>query len=205
MGTWNQLMRDYEERHFPVSRRLDVHAEGPLVARDLTLRWLRSRAHEDPGSELLVIAERGVRPGREHGAVWRAVESLLNEMQGKLLDWWHPFGPGSLAIGLSRAPDVLERPVAKQPEGEGRTPETAGERYLATREDVPPELWDSVERIAEMRRERQGLSVGLLEVVSRRVWIDAQAAAMNQRIGFDEALQEIASVEERLFAEMHDE
>jgi hypothetical protein len=60
----HDLAREYEAQRFPPTRRLDLHAEGPQVARDRALHWIQSFAHEQPGAELLLIVERGGRPAR---------------------------------------------------------------------------------------------------------------------------------------------
>jgi hypothetical protein len=79
--------------------------------------------------------------------------------------------------------------------GEGRTAETAGAAPPALHHDIPDELLGPARRAAELRRVREGISVGALEVVLRRVWIETQAAAMNERIPFATALQRILEEE----------
>jgi hypothetical protein len=176
---------------------LDLHAEGPQVARERALHWIQSFAHEQPGEELLLIVERGVRPGRPAGPVRVSVEKLLDELRGKLIDWWQSFGPGSLAVRVSALPrmDPVGPAGAPRPEGEGRTPETAGTALLALHHDIPEELIDLASRAAELRRVREGISVGLLDVVLRRIWIETQAAAMDERITFEAALARILAEE----------
>ncbi|MBA2670481.1 MAG: hypothetical protein H0U67_08935, partial [Gemmatimonadetes bacterium] len=150
MGGFNDLAREYEARRFPLRRRLDLQAEGPSTARQRALRWIQSFAHEEPGEELLIIVERGSRPGRAPGPVRRAVEQLLQEIDGRLIRWWQPFGDGSYALRLSDDPRLLPLgagPAA--PEGEGRTPETAGTAVLAHHHDIPDDLLPLARRIAE--------------------------------------------------------
>lgn len=193
------LAREYEASRFPPTRRLDVHGEGPAMARGRALQWIQSFAHEEPGAELLLIVERGGRRGRPPGPVRVAVEKLLRELEGRLIDWWQIFGDGSLAVRVSRTPSMRlassPRPAADA--GEGRTPETAGSAPLAAHHDIPDELLPLAAQAAELRRNREGLSVGLVDVVLRRIWIEAQTAAMSRRIGFDQALDEILAVERR--------
>ncbi|CAN5823228.1 hypothetical protein BH23GEM6_BH23GEM6_26700 [soil metagenome] len=196
MANFKDLAREYEARRFPVRRRLDLQAEGPETARDRALRWIQSFAHEEPGEELLLIVDRGSRPGRPPGPIRRSVEKLLRELEGGLISWWQPFGDGSLALRLSDEPRLaLRRSESTVSEGEGRTPETAGIAVLALHHDIPDDLLNVASRIAELRRAREGLSVGLLEVVLRRIWIEAQAQAMTQRIEFDRALEEMLAAE----------
>lgn len=198
MADWRDLSREYEARRFPEARRLDLHGEGPAAARERALRWIQSYAHEEPGQELLLIVERGRAPGRPASPVRRAVERLLTELQGRLVEWWQDFGTGGLALRISDHPRMARPPSARAVEGEGRTPETAGAALLAVQQDIPPELLDLASRIAEMRRDREGLSLGLMDVVLRRVWIEAQAAAMGERISFDGALERLMEREEQL-------
>ncbi len=200
MGGFNDLAREYEARRFPLRRRLDLQAEGPSTARQRALRWIQSFAHEEPGEELLIIVERGSRPGRAAGPVRRAVEQLLQEIDGRLIHWWQPFGDGSYALRLSDDPRLLPLDAGPAtPEGEGRTPETAGTAVLALHHDIPDDLLPLARRIAELRRSRESISVGLLDVVLRRIWIEAQASAMTDRISFTRAMENILE-EERLRA-----
>lgn len=202
MTGFRDLAREYEDRRFPARRRLDLQAEGPNTARERALRWIQSFAHEEPGEELLLIVERGKRPGRPSGPVRRAVEKLLEELDGRLISWWQPFGEGSLALRLSEDPRFLVREsVPGTPEGEGRTPETAGTAILALHHDVPDELLPLASTIAELRRNREAISVGLLDVLVRRVWIEAQAEAMTSRISFRSALEALLAAERRREAE----
>jgi hypothetical protein len=199
MAGWADLAREHEERRFPLIRRLDVHAEGPGTARDRALRWIQSYAHEEPGQELLVIVERGGVRGRARGPVRSAVEGLLSDLEGKLIDWWEVFGDGGLALRISDRPDIhaaTAEPVPRPDPDDGRTPETSGTALLALEHDIPPELEDLALRAAELRRTREGISVGLLDVVLRRIWIEAQADAMESRIGFDTALHRILADEQ---------
>lgn len=203
MAGLHDLAREYEAQRFPPTRRLDVHAEGPQVARERALRWIQSFAHEQPGAELLLVVERGQSAGRAATPVRRAVEGLLRELQGKLIDWSQSFGPGSLAVRVALDPDM--RPSGSgpaEPVGEGRTPETAGAAPLALHHDIPEELLDLARRAAELRRVREGLSVGVIEVILRRIWIETQAAAMEERIPFEQAMRRILHEErERMLEE----
>jgi hypothetical protein len=200
----NDLAREYEAQRFPPTRRLDLHAEGPQVARERALHWIQSFAHEQPGEEILLIVERGRRPGRPAGPVRLAVEKLLEELRGKLIDWWQSFGAGSLAVRVSSMPHMDPAgPGGPAPlAGEGRTPETSGIAPLALHHDIPDDLLDLARRAAELRRVREGISVGLLDVVLRRIWIETQAAAMDERITFAAALGRILALErERMLDE----
>jgi hypothetical protein len=198
MGGFRDLAREYEARRFPLRRQLDLQAEGPSTARERALRWIQSFAHEEPGEELLLIVERGSRPGRPPGPVRRAVERLLQELDGRLIIWWQPFGDGSLALRLADEPSFLarEEPVLL-PGGEGRTAETAGTAVLALHHDIPDELLPLASSIAELRRTREEISVGLLDVVLRRIWIEAQAEAMTSRVSFRAALESLLALERR--------
>ncbi|HEV2131427.1 MAG TPA: hypothetical protein VGR27_10015 [Longimicrobiaceae bacterium] len=198
MAQLNDLSREYEARRFPQAQRLDVHGEGPEAARQRALQWIQSHAHEAPGSELLLVVERGRM--RRASPVRQAVEKLLGELTGGLIEWWQPFGPGSLVVRISLDPRLRRLPVAKVPVrgDEGRTPETANPAGLAPDRDIPPELLPLARRTAELRRTREGLAVSLLELVLRRIWIEAQAAAMSERISFEDALQRIRAREEAL-------
>lgn len=202
MGGFGELAREYEARRFPPTRRLDLHGDGPGVARDRALRWIQSFAHEEPGSELLLIVERGHGRRRPPTPVRREVEKLLEGLEGRLIDWWQEFAEGSLALRVSDDPRMhpFAEPAPPPPD-EGRTPETAGAAMPPPEADIPEELLGLAERAAELRRDREGLSVGLLEVVLRRVWIEAQAEAMSREIGFGEALERILEAEQARAAE----
>ncbi len=197
MAGLTELQREYERAHYPPSRRLDVHGEGPLVARERALHWIQSRAHEEPGGEFLLIVERAVRPGRPPSAVAQAVRELLRELQGKLLEWWQPFTPGTYAIRIADNPSMLPapRPVSPSPHDDGRTPLTAGAARPAPRDDIPPDLIELATRVAELRMEREALSPRVGDVVLREIWIEAQALAMDRRVTFEAAL-EILRLEE---------
>ena len=203
MAGLHDLAREYEAQRFPPTRRLDVHAEGPQVARERALRWIQSFAHEQPGSDLLLVVERGKRSGRVATPVRIAVERLLGELQGRLIDGWQTFGPGSLAVRVAAEPRMTPLGAAPaDPVGEGRTPETAGVAPLALHHDIPDDLLDLAGRAAELRRVREGISVGALDVVLRRIWIETQAAAMQERIPFERALRRILAEErERMLEE----
>jgi hypothetical protein len=188
----NELSREYEARHYPPTRRLDLQGEGPQTARERALRWIQSFAHEQPGAELLLIVERGGRHGRK-GPVRVAVEKLLQELEGGLLEWWQPFAEGSLALRVARDPRRWTG-GAREPRavaGEGRTDETAGRAYLPPRADIPPELVSLAERAADLRRTREGLPPGALDVVLRGVWNEAQALAMAEGTDWEPALQRV--------------
>lgn len=204
MAHLNELYREYEARHYPPTRRLDLQGEGPSTARDRTLRWIQTFAHEQPGTDLLLVLERGrrVATGRK-SAVRTAVEELLGDLSGKLVDWWQPFGPGSIALRVARDPRMFTPPPPKPKlEGDGRTPETAGAAYLSPEADIPDELLPLARRAAELRRTREGHSVSLMEVVLRGIWIEAQAAAMSEGATFEAALRRIAANEaEKAYAD----
>lgn len=197
MTRLDELAREYEARRFPPTRRLDLHGEGPRVARERALHWIQSFAHEEPGQELLLIVERGVRAGAAPGPVRRSVEALLRELDGKLIAWWQQFGPGSLVVRVAEEPRMrpFAPPAPLLPSGEGRTPETAGAAFVPPADDIPEELLPVARRAAELRRNREGASVRLLEVFLRQVWIEAQAIAMGERLTFEAALERIAAFE----------
>lgn len=203
MAGMNELMREYERARFPLSRRLDVHGEGPAVARERALRWVQSRAHEAPGEELLLIVDRTPQPGRPPGAVERAVRDLLDELDGRLIDWWQAFTPGALALRIALEPTMFAAPPARpaEPEGDGRTEETAGAARPDPGADIPAELLPLAERAAELRIAREEHSFALMSVVLREVWIEAQALAMEQRLDFEEGLAAVVADEERLMGE----
>jgi hypothetical protein len=190
MGGMKDLLRDYERARFPPERRLDLQGEGPRSARERALQWIQSRAHEAPGQELLLIVERGRAPGRPGSAVAVEVQRLLTELEGKLIDWWQPFAQGSLAIRIAAQPSMYRASApSAEPVGEGRTEETAGAARPSAREDIPPELLDLAQRTAELRIEREGFSIRILDVVLREVWIEAQALAMERRVSFEDAMR----------------
>jgi hypothetical protein len=196
----NDLSREYEARHFPPTRRLDLQGEGPQTARDRALRWIESFAHEQPGADLLLIVERGRH--RQRGPVRQAVEALLDELSGGLIDWWQPFAEGSLALRIARDPRrVPLAGPAKPPPGDGRTPETAGAAYLAPQADIPPELLPVAARAAELRRTREGLAVAMGDVVLRGIWIDAQVRAYEEGVAWEQALAEVLEAEQRALYE----
>jgi hypothetical protein len=197
MRDFRDLSREYEARRFPEARRLDLHGEGPAVARERALRWIQSYAHEEPGQELLLIVERGRGPGRPPSAVRRAVERLLAELQGRLVEWWQDFGTGGLALRIATHPQMSLPPPPTERAGEGRTPETAGAALLDVQSDIPDDLLPLATRVAEARRDRESLSLGLMDVVLRRVWIEAQAEAMGERISFGQALERLMEDELR--------
>lgn len=202
----NELSREYEARHFPPTRRLDLQGEGPETARQRALRWIQSFAHEQPGAELLLIVERGRKPGSRRGPVRAAVEVLLDELKGGLIEWWQPFAEGSLALRIAAEPRrwVAPGPRPEDPT-EGRTDETAGRAYLHPEADIPEELRPLARRVAELRRTREGQAVGLMDVVLREIWIEAQAAAMTDRTDWDTALRAIARREEARILETLDQ
>ncbi|HEX8430464.1 MAG TPA: hypothetical protein VF625_04220, partial [Longimicrobium sp.] len=142
------------------------------------------------------VVERTHRPGRK-GPVRASVEKLLEELRGGLIEWWQPFAEGSLALRIARDPRrwvAGARPA--EPVGDGRTPETAGAVNIHAEDDIPDEILPLARRAAELRRTREGLGVSSMGVVLRKVWIEAQAAAMGERITLDEALERIRAVEE---------
>jgi hypothetical protein len=202
----NELSREYEARHFPPMRRLDLQGEGPDTARQRTLRWIQSFAHEQPGANLLLIVERGRKPGSRKGPIRVAVEKLLDELQGGLIEWWQPFSEGSLALRISAEPHRWVAPPPRPADpSEGRTDETAGRAYLHPEADIPYELLPLALRTAELRRTREGQAVGLLDVVLREIWIEAQAAAMTDRIDWETALEAINRREEARLLEAFDQ
>lgn len=198
MAGLGDLARDYEAKRFPPTRRLDVHGEGPRVASERTLRWIQSFAHEEPGAELLVVVERGRGPRRPATPVRREVEKLLRELEGRLIEWWQVFGEGSLAVRVAADPRMWRSASpAPEPPDDGRPADTAGIALRALEHDVPDELLDLAGRAAELRRTREGISIGMTDVVLRRVWIEAQADAMTRRVGFEHALEAILAEERR--------
>jgi len=202
----SELSREYEARHFPPTRRLDLQGEGPETARQRALRWIQSFAHEQPGADLLLIVERARRPEGRKGPVRASVEKLLEELKGGLIDWWQPFAEGSLALRVSADPHRWGAPSSRPHDPtEGRTDETAGRAYLHPEADIPEDLLPLARHAAELRRTREGQAVGLLEVVLREIWIEAQAAAMTERIDWERALRAIASREEARMLESFDE
>lgn len=191
MPNLSELAREYEARRFPPAQRLDLHGEGPDTARQRALRWLQMWAHEAPGTDLLLIVERGTRPGAPSGPVRRAVERLLDGLVGGLIEGWQAWGVGSLAVRIAPRPRLVPMGGPAPDPGEGRTPETAGVALIAPEEDIPEELLPLAQRVAELRRTRERLALSLLPVVLRRVWIDAQAAAMLDRVPWDAALRRL--------------
>lgn len=198
MAHLNDLFREYEARHYPPTRRLDLQGEGPATARDRALRWIQTFAHEQPGTDLLLVLERGRRTEAARKSPVRvAVEGMLTELKGRLIEWWQPFGPGTIALRISGDPGMFAPPAKPRPDpGDGRTPETAGAAYLHPEADIPDELLPLARRAAELRRTREGLAVSLMEVVMRGIWIEAQAFAMSERETFEEALRRIVADEE---------
>jgi hypothetical protein len=198
MVGFDSLAREYEARRFPPSRQLDVHGEGPAVARDRALRWIQSHAHEAPGSELLLILERGGRGARRPNAVRQSVEKLLDGLVGGLIAGWSPFTAGTVTVRIAVEPRMVAPAApgaAVRTDEEGRTLETAGPALVRPDADIPPELLPLAHRIAELRRDREALSIGLLEVVLRRVWIETQAYAMDRRVPFEVAMKHVLEQE----------
>lgn len=196
MASMKDLMREYERVRYPADRRLDLHGEGPSVARDRALHWIQSRAHESPGEELLLIVERGSTRGRRPGAVAECVRKLLEELEGRLIEWWQPFAPGSYAVRIATDPRMapVQEPRVTDLDG-GRTAETAGAARPSPLSDIPAALLGTARHAVELRLAREGLSVRLEEVVLREIWIDAQARAMEKRTSFELALEEILAEE----------
>jgi hypothetical protein len=191
------LMREYERSRYPADRRLDVQAEGPQTARERVLQWIQSRAHEEPGGDFLLIVSRGGRPGAAPGAVETEVRRLLEELEGRLVEWWQPFAPGSLAVRLAAEPSMFRAAQpAKVDTGDGRTRDTAGAARPLPVHDIPPDLFATVQRVAELRIEREGLSSRVLDVFLREVWNEAQVRAMEDRVSFGSALE--CALEEEL-------
>lgn len=186
------LMRAYERARYPVHRQLDVQAEGPHTVRERTLQWIQSRAHEEPGEDLLLIVARGARPGAPPSPLEVEVRKLLDRLEGRLIEWWQPFAPGSIAVRLARDPSMFH--PSRQVEADdrdGRTPETAGAARPLPDQDIPPELYDVARRVAELRIEREGLSSRVLDVLLREVWNEAQVIAMEDRLTFEDALDRV--------------
>lgn len=196
MAQWNELSREYEARRYPPTRRLDVHADGPGGARETALRWIQTFAHEQPGAELLIVVDRTSRRGRV-GPVRAAVEALLRELDGGLLDGWAPFGEGSLALRISMDPRRHRPAPPVELRDEGRTAETAGAAYLDPEADIPEDVLPLARRAAELRRDREGLAVSLAPVVLRELWLQAQVDAMENRRTWADALRDILAEEER--------
>lgn len=196
MTGMGDLLREYERVRFPPARRLDVQAESPRAARDRALKWIQSRAHETPGEELLLVVERGCRPGATPGVVEVELRKLLDEMQGRLIEWWEPFTPGTLALRIAFDPR-FHRPAApaSEPRGDGRTGATAGAARPDPAADIPPDLLDLARHAAELRRDREGLSLHLATVVLREVWNESQVLAMDRRLTFRAALEAVAARE----------
>jgi hypothetical protein len=197
MAGMKDLMREYERARFPQDRRLDLHGEGPAMARERARQWIQSRAHETPGEELLLIVERTSHPGRGPSALHVEVRKLLEELEGQLIEWWQPFAPGSIAVKISRSPRIVEpRKRSTLANEEGRTPETAGAARPPPHLDIPPELLAEATIAAETRIDREGLTIRVFDVVLREVWYEAQALAMEQRISFEAALVLIRAEEQ---------
>lgn len=202
----NELARQYEAQRYPPTRRLDLQNEGPDTARQRALRWIQSFAHEQPGADLLLIVERARRVGGRKGPIRVAMEKLLDELKGGLIEWWQPFAEGSIAVRVAADPRRWQpRPPRPDDPTEGRTDETAGRAYLDPESDIPEELVPLARRAAELRRTREGQAVGLSDVVLREVWIQAQAAAMTDRISWDDALRRIARMEEKRMLESYED
>lgn len=196
MAGINDLMREYEAKRFPIYRRLDLQGEGPRSARERALHWLQSRAHESPGEEVLLIVERAVRPGRPPSPVSVEVQKLLAELDGKLLAWWQPFAPGSFAVKISSDPRMrVARTAPAEPDGDGRTDDTAGAARPPAAQDIPPELLDDARQIVHLRLEREGLTTRISDVVLREVWIEVQATAMEKRMTFGDAMSALLGLE----------
>ena len=196
MGDMRDLMRAYERARYPTHRRLDVQAEGPHTVRERVLQWIQSRAHEEPGEDLLLIIARGVKPGSPPASMEVEVRKLLDRLQGRLIEWWQPFAPGSLAVRLAREPSMFHPSKQPEPEiGDGRTAETAGAARPEADRDIPPELYDIARRVTELRIEREGLSIRVFDVLLREVWNQAQVMAMEERLTFEAALNVVLDEE----------
>jgi hypothetical protein len=206
LAQWNELAREYETRRFPPTRRLDLAGEGPETARQRALRWIQSFAHEQPGAELLLVVDRTRRPGARKSAVLTAVERLLVELSGRLVEWWAPFGDGSLAVRVALQPSMhaaaTRSAVAGDPEG--RTQVTAGAAYVEAEDDIPEELLPLARRAGELRRTREGLAVSLMPVILRQLWIQAQAIAITERLTWEDALRRVVQAEEAKLMEEHE-
>jgi hypothetical protein len=116
--------------------------------------------------------------------------------------WWRGGVRSRTAAWLSDSRTRRTFRAAGEPTAEphddpldGRTPETAGAALPDTAADIPPEILPAARQAAELRRDREGLSLGLAEVVLRRVWIEAQATAMADRISFAEAVGRLLDAE----------
>jgi hypothetical protein len=186
----NELMREYERARYPEDRRLDLHGEGPRVARERALQWIQSRAHESPGDELLLILHRSRRVARTLSPVETAVRDLLDDLTGKLIDWWQPFAPGSVALRIAHAPSLLPtHPGHRRDAGSTTGDESGAETgFVSPLRDIPPELLERARRAAQIRLDREGLSIRLEEVMLREIWIEAQALAMERRVSFEAAV-----------------
>lgn len=155
-------------------------------------------AHEEPGAELLLVLERGRIGPTRPGSTRAAVEALLEELRGGLLDWWQPFTPGTLALRIAFEPRrVRAGPLSDPAPDDGRIPATGGAAYLAPDRDIPPELLPLATRAAELRATREELSAMLIPLLTRRIWIEAETLAMSESVGWGDALARIVAAEER--------
>jgi len=182
------LMREYERARFPVNRRLDVHAEGPQVARERALHWIQSMAHERPGEELLLIVDRVAAGGRSASPVGAAIRELLQQLVGGLIDWWQPFAAGSIALRIASNPQMNTRIRSRNDDEDERAAAISGKVQPPPAVDIPPELLEMARGTAALRIFREELSIGLEDVILREVWIEAQTLAMERRMTFAEAL-----------------
>jgi hypothetical protein len=199
-------IREYEEARFPADRRLDVHGEGPRVARERVLRWIQSRAHEHPGQELLLIVDRGRAAGRRASPVAMTVGDLLDELTGKLIEWSRPFAPGSIAIRIAEDPRMERRPVvSRDPRPtDGWIDATTGAARPSPSIDIPRELRAAANDAARLRMDREELTPRVKELVLREIWNEAQVLAMEEEISFADALAAILDEERALASRLDD-
>ena len=181
-------MQEYEDSRFSAHQRLDLQAEGPRQAGERLLHWIQSRSHEDPGSELLVIARRGGTPGSDPVPVEREVERVLRQVDRKLIDWWHPMTPGSFALKVSDDPQMALKRRVKVLQDDGRTADTLSAAGPDPDTDIPPDLLELARSVALLRIEREELSAGVQQLILREIWVEAQALAMEERLSFGDAL-----------------
>jgi hypothetical protein len=205
-GAMTDPIREYEDARFPLDRRLDVHGEGPRVARERALQWIQSRAHEHPGQELLIIVDRGRAASRRPSPVAATVSELLDELTGKLIARWRPFAPGSVVVRIAEDPRMVRRPATDRPSplNDGRTDATAGAARPSPSIDIPPDLRAAANEAARLRMDREGLTTRVEEVVLREIWNEAQVRAFEGETSFADALASLLDEERNLANRLDD-